>query len=147
MYVFAIFQSILVCLLSWLTRVFFFTRMDIKEDTVFMVYYTLAFVYFVIKWIIFCLYLAKRAVVELPTVKEIKEDEESETFCKICRKNYATKGTLKTHQLSKHAVEKPYACRYCDKLFSLKYYLVSHERLHTGEKPFTCDICSANFIC
>ena len=39
-----------------------------------------------------------------------------------------------------------WSCRVCGRRFSSKCYLVRHMRSHTGEKPFSCDICSAVFV-
>lgn len=33
----------------------------------------------------------------------------------------------------------------CDKAYAVKNYLVEHERLHTGERPFTCGHCGRGF--
>jgi len=42
---------------------------------------------------------------------------------------------------------KPYACPYqgCTKAYNAKTYLIQHERLHTGERPFSCKNCGKGF--
>ncbi|GFG34848.1 hypothetical protein Cfor_12075 [Coptotermes formosanus] len=44
-----------------------------------------------------------------------------------------------------HSGEKPYGCDVCDERFSLGSTLKKHYRIHTGERPYKCDICSKAF--
>lgn len=54
--------------------------------------------------------------------------------------------TLSSHMLS-HVGETPhiYTCSVCDKSLSLKRYLSTHMRNHTGERLCQCRICDGWF--
>ena len=49
-------------------------------------------------------------------------------------------GHLKSHERT-HTGVKPYKCKQCDKRFSRADNLKTRERDHTGEKPYKCKLC------
>lgn len=46
---------------------------------------------------------------------------------------------LKTHEA------KQWECDVCSKMFTTKYFLKKHKRLHSGEMPYKCNICNKTF--
>ncbi|XP_014678755.1 PREDICTED: putative zinc finger protein 833 [Priapulus caudatus] len=44
-----------------------------------------------------------------------------------------------------HSGKKPYKCDLCNVAFSCLSAVKKHLRTHTGEKPYKCDLCDAAF--
>ncbi|KAM4034697.1 uncharacterized protein ACNLHF_021376 [Anomaloglossus baeobatrachus] len=64
--------------------------------------------------------------------------------CSECGKCFTKKSTIETHERS-HTGEKPFSCSECGKCFTDKSKLVQHHRIHTGEKPYSCSVCGKCF--
>ncbi|CAL4058804.1 unnamed protein product, partial [Meganyctiphanes norvegica] len=61
-----------------------------------------------------------------------------------CGKSFSTSGNYNTHKRI-HSGEKPYACDLCDYRCSQSGRLLKHKRMHSGEKPFQCPNCGKSF--
>ena len=68
---------------------------------------------------------------------------DSSRQCKTCGYMAADNSGLQIH-LRVHE-EPNFICRFCAKAVKSKQSLQAHERSHTGENPFKCDICS--YVC
>ena len=69
--------------------------------------------------------------------------------CEECGKKYRTKPHLRDHVMMNHSNKEdlPFACPQlnCGRRFISNYRLTTHSIIHTGKKPFSCEICDSVF--
>jgi len=59
----------------------------------------------------------------------------------MCNKAYSEKKSLLIHQRT-HSGERPYVCDLCNKAFIANSTLIIHQLIHSSERPYTCDMCN-----
>ena len=80
---------------------------------------------------------------------EVDEGEKQKYYskkysCKTCGKTFLFKSNLITHECV-HTDDKPHECDICGKTFSFSTDLNVHKKTHTGEKSYECELCDMTF--
>ncbi|EDV48670.2 uncharacterized protein Dere_GG16748 [Drosophila erecta] len=65
--------------------------------------------------------------------------------CQFCSDTFFTSSAKSRHERMRHIRDQSYQCDECGKRFNTKTCLNKHKFLHTGLKPFSCDICNIDF--
>jgi uncharacterized C2H2 Zn-finger protein len=65
--------------------------------------------------------------------------------CTQCSKIFKSEDHLQRHVKQIHKIEPSFICKICNKAFRRKSNLQSHERIHSGAKPFGCPKCDMHF--
>ncbi|XP_050554272.1 zinc finger protein 83-like [Spodoptera frugiperda] len=66
-------------------------------------------------------------------------------ICEQCGKGFPILTELHMHQVARHGVGPYLECDHCQYKAPRKLDLIEHLRIHTGERPFTCDTCGLTF--
>ncbi|KAJ8708477.1 hypothetical protein PYW07_010602 [Mythimna separata] len=66
-------------------------------------------------------------------------------ICDQCGKGFPVLTEMHMHQIARHGVGPYLQCDHCPYKAPRKLDLIEHLRLHTGERPFTCEKCGLTF--
>ena len=80
----------------------------------------------------------------LVTHRNMSHSTDERFNCKHCGRRF---GRLPHARLHEKTHEDPqFQCKFCAKLVRSKEKLVAHERFHTGERPFVCNVCGNGYV-
>ncbi|XP_022219220.2 zinc finger protein 2 [Drosophila obscura] len=73
-------------------------------------------------------------------------EKEKPNVCDVCGKAFALKYVLTQHRLSHEVLEKNFQCNICGRSYLFEKSLRLHQRVHTGNTYYKCDLCQERFV-
>lgn len=77
-------------------------------------------------------------------LRRLKIKESGRYSCDTCKKNFVQQSSLITHRRI-HTGERPYECKICQNTYGDLSTFTKHKRTHSGEKPYQCFFCERRF--
>ncbi|ALC45745.1 CG17801, partial [Drosophila busckii] len=75
----------------------------------------------------------------------IKHRGEAPFVCRYCGQSFFSGSERVRHEKVNHIRDFNYSCKVCGKKYITKSCLNKHEFLHTGLRPYRCDLCNVAF--